>query len=182
MDEENITHEALAEESDGENGAVESVTPSIAKILSKELGKEFKDDESALKAVKDTFSYVGKKQDQVKNEVKKELQIDEVVQNVANENKLMRQELFYLKNKEYDTPEVREFIQETGKDPADVVNSESFKKIFDKVKGYEKAQESANVLKSNSKTRSDDHVEKLSKAQSTGRPEDWAKVLQDRLG
>lgn len=183
MDEENITQETLAEESDGENGAVENVAqPSVAAILSKELGKEFKDDETALKAVKDTFSYVGKKQQTVKEEVKAELNADEIVKNVLEDNKSMRKELFYMKNKDFDTPEIREFIEDTGKNPEDVVSSESFKKIFTQVQGYKKAQQSANVLKSNSKTHTSDYIEKQTKAQQTGRPEDWAKVLEDRLG
>ena len=58
MSEEYITDEALSETSDG--GAAGSEEKSIKSVLEKELGKEFPDEETALKAVKDTFSHVGK--------------------------------------------------------------------------------------------------------------------------
>jgi hypothetical protein len=181
MDEENITQDTLDEKSSGE-GAVESQTPSIASILSRELGKDFRDDETALKAVKDTFAFVGKNKEQAKVEVQKELQIDEVVRSVAEQNRQMSTELFYLKNPQYDKPEIRNFIETTGKAPKDVVATESFKDIFTKLEGFEKAQKSANVLKSNSKTKTKEDVDEYNSAKKTGTEEDWAQVLSSRLG
>lgn len=181
MNEENITPEAVPAEAEGENGAVGNEAPTIASVLSETLGKDFKDDETALKSVKDTFSYVGKQRDQVKTEVKEELKIDEVVANVAKQNKELSSELFYMKNKEFDSPEVRDMIGSMGNDPKEVVQSDAFKKIFDKVKGFEKAQEGANVLKSNSNTRLDTTSEATKTAMKSGSDKDWGKVLQNLI-
>jgi len=155
MEEENITSETLSEDLDVESAdgdeAVENVTPkegsSIAQTLSDVLGKEFKDDDSALKAVKDTFSYVGKKEEAIRKEVAEELTAKQAVDAVSGEVKALSKELFYSKNPQYEP--MRKVIEKMGANPSEVVATEEFKTVFDKVKGYEDLQATKNVLESN---------------------------------
>lgn len=79
--EEVITQETVPEvplESTTEGGSADA-SQSLLETLNETLGKDFKDAETALKSVKDTFSYVGK-QDDLINSVKgvmKETGLDE---------------------------------------------------------------------------------------------------------
>lgn len=104
------------------------------------LGKNYPDKDTALKSVKDTFSWVGKKLDAAAPTTDPA---------IAGELRAIKNDLFYAKNPQYDTPEYREVISKMGENPADVVGSATFKSIFDKTSGYDKIQKTKTVLESN---------------------------------
>lgn len=152
MEEENITLESLDGAFDidasSDYGAVETVPQDTVETLSLEelnkyLGKNYKDKATALKSVKDTFSYVGKKV-----EVKKDVDLSGYISKDQYET-----DMFYSKNPEYESSSVRAVIDSMakaeGKKPAEIVQSENFKTIFGKVKGYDESQSVKSVLESN---------------------------------
>lgn len=149
-DQEFITEDILPESGDvNPADSSEAETVSLKDLLGKELGKEFDSDESALKAVKDTFSYVGKKKEAIAEEVKSSLGVD--TSNLESRLKSIEEENFFSSNPGYNTPEIRSLIKEmAGNRPlSDVVNSETFKTVFEKVKAHDEIASSKSVLQSN---------------------------------
>lgn len=116
--------------------------------LNKTLGKDFKDKATALKAIRDTFNYVGKKKEDVVKEVKQELDPSSFISRDQYER-----DMFYSKNTEYDSPDIREVIESMSKakgiSPREVVESESFKKVYGAVKGFNENQKLKTVLETN---------------------------------
>lgn len=108
------------------------------------LGKNFTSKESALKSLKDTFSYVGRKAEDITPKI-------DPNQFISREQ--YEQDMFYSRNAEYSTPEVREIIdamaKAKGMSPKDVVTSDTFKAVFSKVKGYDESQGLRSVLETN---------------------------------
>jgi len=106
-------------------------------------GKQFPSKDSALKSIKDTFAAVVKKSDKIIEEVVSSEQIS----SISKELKSLRTDMFYKDNPEY--AEYREIISKLGDDPSETVNSDAFKKIFEKAKGFEGIQNNRTVLESN---------------------------------
>lgn len=117
--------------------------------LNNTLGKSFKNKESALKSLKDTFSYVGKKIEDVRNEVVSEVKTNEATEKLAKEVAELKKEMFYKDHPDYANPAIRNFIEKIGGNPSEVVNSKEFKEIFDKVSGFDKSTQLRTVLDSN---------------------------------
>lgn len=113
------------------------------------LGKTFTTKDAALKSFKDTFSYVGKKVEDVEKEVLQRINNDTRIDTLAKELQTERIERFYDKNPQYADPSIRKFIESTGKSPVEVVNSAEFKDIFAKVSGFDETQKLRTVLESN---------------------------------
>lgn len=116
------------------------------------LGKDFKDTDSALKAIKDTFGYVGKKKEDIEAEVRATLSPNNAPDNSkATESALaqMRKELFYATNPQFKGYE--DLIASMGDDPAEVVKSGTFNKVFDKVKVADEAEQKRSVVSSSSR-------------------------------
>lgn len=155
MQEENITPEALPDASQlnapDANGTVGSVPASGLTLeeLNSTLGKNFPTKEAALKSVKDTFSYVGKKLEDVKKEVVTEVKASEATEKLAKELEEMRKERFYDKNPQYADPSLRKLIEASGQKPDEFVNTPEFKDIFTRVSGYDESQKLKTVLESN---------------------------------
>lgn len=130
-----------------DNGTVEAVTPAVEGLslqeLNEYLGKDYKDKGSALKSLKETFSFVGKKIEAGKG-------VD--MSNFISKDQYDT-DMFYSKNTEYNNPDIRTVIDSMakaeGKRPSEVVNSEAFKNVFGKVKGYDESQSLKSVLESN---------------------------------
>jgi hypothetical protein len=105
------------------------------------LGKDYKDKESALKSFKDTFAFVGKR----KEDMKPEIDANAYISRDQYES-----DMFYSKNAEYDKPEIRRVIDAIAKSegikPADVVKSDTFTAMFNKVKGYDESESTRSVL------------------------------------
>lgn len=176
MVEENITPESIPSEEGGQ-GAVENAV-SLAALLGKELNKEFSDDQAALKAVKDTFGYVGEygKVRQVMKEkgigindlMNKLMSTDQPVAPAATPEvpatvptngqyvtKEQFEELqFFAENPEYKPyKDVIEPFRKSNPDKsiAEVIQLDSFKNVYSKVKAHDEAEGSKSVLQSNSR-------------------------------
>lgn len=108
------------------------------------LGKSYPSKEAALKSIKDTFSYVGKK----KEDVAKEISPDKFITKEQYEN-----DMFYARNQQYNNDNIREVIDAMAKSKGitiqEVVNSDSFKNIFTSVQGYNENQKLKSVLETN---------------------------------
>lgn len=147
---------------------------SVKDILSQTLGKDFKDDASALKAVKDTFDYVGKagkyqKPIQAVREAKNfgndEQAIKYIMENITPETapapvqpapdntrldaleKELKETRFYAENP--DLKPHADLIRSLGSDPYEVVSKDVFKNTVEKLKAYDEKENSKSVLHSN---------------------------------
>jgi hypothetical protein len=151
MENETITPEALPDE--GGAGAGSGVT-TVKDLLSQTLGKDFPSDEAALKAVKDTFSYVGKA-GQEKAELEKQLaelktQVGlgaDINKKISGLEKQVKDAGFYMEH-----PELKPYanlINKFGDDPATVIQQEDFKEVITKLQEHAKTEQSKSVLQSN---------------------------------
>lgn len=182
--EENTTPVALpdaavnpASDADGTVGQVATESMTLAEINSF-LGKDFKTKDSALKAVKDTFSYVGKKKEDIEKEVLSRVSNDTKTDALAKELEEMRKERFYDKNPQYADESIRKFIESTGKNPVEVVNTPEFKSIFEKVSGFNETQKLRTVLESNPRLASTkDSFTKAREMQKAGGTKDQVEQL-----
>ena len=123
MQEEDITLESLPDEAELTPPAGQGAGSEVAEIkdvLSELLGKKFPDDETALKAVKDTFSYVGKAGQELK-ELRAKAQ--QPAENVDPNKFVSREEFlkasFYSENPEYKP--YKSIIDKFGSNPSEVV-------------------------------------------------------------
>lgn len=105
------------------------------------LGKDFKDKATALKSVKDTYSYVGKRKEDIMKEV------GGSNNEIATELKTIKDNMFFDKNPDY--APYRKVMEKMGTNPVEVANSEEFKGIFEKAKGFDESQKLKSVLVSN---------------------------------
>lgn len=142
-DVEEAVEEDVAEET--QETQTETSEDALLQRINKELGKNFKSLDTALKSWKDTTSYVGKKkEDIVKEETKK-----------PNGDFISREEflteIFYRDNAEL--AEHRDLIDSVAKakgiTPREAVLDDSLKGTLEKVKGYDQVNKSKSVLKSN---------------------------------
>lgn len=147
------------------------------------LGKNFKDKDTALKAINDTFSYVGKKKEDIAREFKpQEGQSSEELKRLREEMAYLRKERFYDKNQDLNTPEYRTLIDKLGNNPEDVVKMPEFKAVFDKVKGFDESQKLRTVLESNPRVSSSrDSLSKAREAQSQGNREAVERLATDAV-
>jgi len=130
--------------------------------LNESLGKNFKDKATALKSFKDTFSYVGKR----KEDIAKELGGN--TEALANEIRQIKENAFFEKNPDY--APYRSAIIKMGQNPEEVVNTPEFKAIFEKTIGYDKSQSLKSVLVSN--PRLAQSKDNLAKARESGNQEE----------
>lgn len=117
------------------------------------LGKDFKDKDTALKALKDTQAFVGKRKDDIAAEVRAELAQNgnNAQQSPGLESKVQQLEndLFYSKNAEYEP--YKDVIAKMGSSPAEVVLLPEFQKVFEQGKVANEVQNSRSVVSSNSR-------------------------------
>ena len=153
MDQDNNTYETL----DGVNADSDIATSSVEETVSAVsqntadalsltelnalLGKNYPTKEAAMKSVKDTFSFVGKK-------VEPKIDPSQFISREQYEN-----DMFYSKNEDFNKPELKQIIDAMAKaqgiKPQDVVASDTFKAVFSKVKGYDESQNVRSVLETN---------------------------------
>lgn len=201
MDQENIIPGTLPDGSQlnpaGGNGTV-GTTPAEGSAaaqleamtltdLNNTLGKQYPSKDAALKSIKDTFSYVGKKKEDIEREVKASIQSDTRVDQIAKELQIERTERFYDRNPQYADPSIRRFIESTGKMPNEVVETEDFKNIFTKVAEYNKSMKLKTVLESNPRLNSSrDHIAKardlVKNGDSNGVEEAILSAVKDAYG
>lgn len=149
---ENLSPETLADGSlkspaDG-GGTVESPALTLAE-LNKYLGSDFKDPSTALKALKDTKDYVGKRKEDIVAEVRGNLPSANVPDELKSDIQSLKNSLFYSENPQFKGYEG--LIAKMGGNPAEVVSSPEFKGVFEKVKVADEVANSKSVVSSNSR-------------------------------
>lgn len=152
MDQDNLSSDALADgahvDSAAAAGTVDSGSLTLDE-LNKALGKDFKDKDSALKAFKDTFSYVGKRKEDIEAEVRAKIMPSPQSSDDSELKSTVRRlehDLFFTKNPQYG--DMRSVIEKMGSDPAEVVNSPEFKAVFEKVQVANEAESKKSVVSS----------------------------------
>lgn len=150
---ENPSPETLAETSlksaaDG-GGTVESPALTLAD-LNKHLGADFKDTSTALKALKDTKDFVGKRKEDIAAEVKAGLQQSAPdMSSIESDVQALKNQLFYSQNPQY--KDLAPIINKLGTNPADVVSSDEFKSVYEKVAKADEIAQATSVVHSNSR-------------------------------
>lgn len=109
-------------------------------------GRDYKDKATALKAIKDTYSMVGKAGKVVSDNQKLKEQLQEK-DSKLEEIRQIKDTLFYSENPQYKP--FKDTISAMGNDPARVVELDAFKKIFTDLSEYEKTKKAKSVLESN---------------------------------
>ena len=160
MDLENITGNGLP---DGSQLNPADPTPTVGNVtapaqsvealslaeINANLGKNFPNKDAAIKAFKDTFSYVGKKKEDIEKEVRANLATSDEITKLSQKLDAVEKERFFDKNPQYADPSVRKLIETIGGNPSEVVNREEFRTVFEKVSGYDKSSKLKTVLESN---------------------------------
>lgn len=110
--------------------------------LNETLGKQFKDKETALKSLKDTFTYVGKKVDQVEQELKSK--------GFISKNDL-ETVLFYRDNPEYQSYKeiIDAFASKQGVPVTEAVKSEALSGLFAKARQADQYNNTQSVIQTN---------------------------------
>lgn len=171
---EDLNPGSLPEGGDGQDptaGGEPNQTPvSVKDVLSSTLGRQFASDEAALKAVKDTFSYVGMKpQDAVKkmatdplfaNDIKNLFAEGTTPENNPSANATngefvskaqYEEDMFFSKKPEYEPYKdlMRAISKSENKPLGEVAGSDTFKSVFEKAQAYDTVQKSKSVLETN---------------------------------
>lgn len=112
--------------------------------INRQLGKNYKDKDAFLKSIQDTFSYVGAKKETIVKDI-------DTSQFISREQ--YEKDMFYSQNPELNKKEVRTVLdamaKANGVSVKEVAESEDFKSLFGKVKGYEESQSIKTVLETN---------------------------------
>lgn len=110
--------------------------------LNETLGKQFKDKDSAIKAIKDTFSYVGKKVDQVEAELKN---------NGFISKRELEEVLFYRDNPEYAANKdiIDAYAGKFGISPAEAVKADGLSGLLAKASKADSYEAGQSVIESN---------------------------------
>lgn len=150
--EQDITPESLGGDAQltpsPDEGTVSGVEALSLEELNSALGKPYTSKEAALKSLKDTFSFVGKRKEDIMSELaSKQAEALSKTESVVEKVSKLERELWYRDHPEY--TEYRKIIEKIGGNPQDVVNSEEFKVIFAKAKGFDETQKLRTVLESN---------------------------------
>jgi len=166
MNEEDTTDETLSDESELSSADDKSTVGNIAKVIGEALGKEFPDDETALKSVKDTSDYVGKTGKAVKALEKLGLDPDKVLSGEEEPAQPTTPEIdtskfvdmdtynrdtFYAKNPGLLSMSkiIDAFAKTNGMTLDEAAKSEDLKPLFEKTNAYDELQSKKSVLETN---------------------------------
>jgi len=122
-------------------GGAENVNPATLTLeeLNTLLGRKYTTKDEALKGIKETYSFVGKKTEAAPAPTPNSYAS-------AQDVKALQEELFYSQNPQY--KEYRKTIAMMGGNPAEVVGSEAFKILWDKVQVADDASKKKSVVTS----------------------------------
>ena len=139
MENPNITDPSLTPNlGDGGAAVSQDVSNLTLEEINSQLGKDYSTKEAALKSIKDTFSYVGKKL--------------ETPEAVIDPNKFVSRDEFNQEKFYSDNPQFKPYknvISKLGSDPAKVVEDPEFKQILDNANRFQEIETSRSVLHSN---------------------------------
>lgn len=150
------------------NGSVADSSDNLSlSELNSLIGRDYKDKQTALKSLKETYSMVGKA-GKLEPKIEKLTRQLEEKDSALGEIKQIKEQLFYSENPQYKP--YKDTISAMGGNPNEVVEKESFKKIFTDLSAYEKTKNAKSVLESNprigqAKTRLDEARELGQKGQ-----------------
>ena len=120
--------------------------------INQTLGRQYTDKDTALKALKDTASYVGKlgrEVSELKTKVSTPVTSDDVSAEIAGLRSDLQETKFYAEHPEFNNPDAKELIREFGGNPAEVVTKPAFQKAFNAIKTTSEIEKSKSVLQSN---------------------------------
>lgn len=123
-------------------------TLSLADI-NKTLGRDYKDVPSALAALKETYSFVGKAPKAPEVQPTSTATNDAPPAASKADVDALKVELFFSKHPEYEAH--RSLIAKMGGEPSEVVGSTEFKEVFEKVKVADEVSRQRSVVSSNSR-------------------------------
>jgi len=129
-------------------GTVESPALTLVE-LNKYLGSDFKDTATALKALKDTKDFVGKRKDDIVAEVRANMPSASIDDTLKSDVQSLKGRLFFSENPQYKGYE--SLIGRLGSDPAEVVKMKEFTDVFEKVKIADDVAQNKSVVSSNSR-------------------------------
>lgn len=167
MTQNNSTDDTLPDEAGSSSAGGEAAVASLTLAeINGALGKDFKDKNTALKAFKDTFQFVGKRKEDIEAEVRASIQNGGGANGASQNNtalestvKSLQSDLFYTQNPQY--KEYADVIKSMGENPAEVVGTDAFKKVFEKVQVADTVAKQRSVVSSNSRlAENKTHVQK----------------------
>jgi len=133
------------------NGSSAGESVALKDLLSEAVGRNYSSDEEALAAVKETFSYVGKKKEDIAKELSS-VQKPTVDPSQYVSKREFEDALFLSKNSEYESPEIKSLLnglRGEGQSLNDVANSDTFKSIYSKIKATDEIANEKSILHSN---------------------------------
>jgi len=150
--------------------------------LSALSGRTFPSKDAALKAIKDTFSYVGKlgqEVKQLKQQVAPSVQPPaELIQKVESLERVVNETSFYKDHPEYEP--YKDLIASMGAEPRKVVESQTFKTYFEKARTADQFTQSKSVLHTN--PRLGQVTDKLSRAREAQKAGDSTTARTSAVG
>lgn len=131
-------------------------------------GRKFESKEDALKSLKETFNFVGKRKEDIEKEILENQKKANDTSDLAKQLNELKHNLFYSQNPQYEP--YRAVIGKLGDNPAEVINTAEFKDLFEKAKGFDASQKSKSVLESNPRIAvAKGHIDKAREAVMNGR-------------
>lgn len=133
------------------DGGVTVVKPALTlEEMNATLGSTFTDIESAKKGLKDTFTYVGKRKEDIIQEIKAS-STPVATPDVASKGDIqaLRNELFYSQNPQFKP--YQGMLSQLGADPAEVVNRPDVKGVIEKAQAADVVANNKSVVSSNSR-------------------------------
>lgn len=169
----------------GEGVSGENASDLSLSELNSVLGKQFPSKDAALKAVKDTFGYVGKvgQLEKQVSELRGKLETTKAPEFEAKLSELERTvkvDKFYSQHPEY--KDYDKLISSMGSDPAQVVESEVFKSAFQKLQAADAIEKSRSVLHSNPRLgQVSDKIQQAQNSLSEGNRSEAAKLAVEAV-
>lgn len=201
MEEETINQDNLSDDTSDDVGSG-SQPAGLKEVLERELGKKFSDEQSALKAVKDTFNYVGKAgkyQKAVESVMQsKGLSEDDAISFIANTSKAQSQEVDMSKYATREELQERDFYSEKpdlkpyqatinafrkanpDKTLSEVIELPEVKGILDKAIAQDTVAKQKSVLHSNQKIGI--ASDKMTKAREASQQGNVAEATKNAVG
>ena len=176
MEEENLTENTQPDEGGTEAVENESVANMSLKEINESLGKDYPDKETALKSIKDTFSYTGKRKEDIIKEHEAANSTNELANKVQTLEKTLQEANFYAENPQYKP--YKDLVAKFGS-PEEAIKDEGFQSTFKKLSAFDEAETSKSVLHSNPKLGR--VTDKLTEAQEALKSGDTDKANSDAV-
>lgn len=148
---ENLSAETLVGDTHvaSSNGGTTVESPQLSLAdLNKHLGSDFKDMPTALKGLKDTKDFVGKRKEDIVTEVKNSF-VNTPELASKSDIQSLKDELFLSQNPQY--KDYVPLLKKIGGDLAEAVNAPEFKSLIEKAQVADEVAQNKSVVSSNSR-------------------------------